>query len=153
MSNAHTRVALQHVLGVESNFIALVIHVFAWSIAVKASEVTEHVSVVPGLGIEAVHHQLWQGQGFKGLIQVLPAVEGSRAADGGVETVQVDIVGLECFQVMTRKELLCDFARHLAHVRAVFSELSGEGHQHLLVAGEGVGKHHGCPIEVKGCQF
>jgi hypothetical protein len=53
-----------------------------------------------------VHHQLRQGQGFKGLIQVLPAVEGSRAADGGVETVQVDIVGLECFQVMTRKELL-----------------------------------------------
>lgn len=57
---------IQNVPGFESNFITLVIRVFAWPIAVETSEITEHVSVVLGLGIEAVHHQLWQGQGSYG---------------------------------------------------------------------------------------
>ncbi|MEB8058584.1 hypothetical protein NGI11_16985 [Pseudomonas fulva] len=83
---------LEHSLGLQTDLIVLVIETRARAITVKAGQITEQVAVVLVMNVETVHDQLRQCEGLDWRVQVLPAAEGARAALGGIETVEVDLV-------------------------------------------------------------
>jgi len=43
-----------------------------------------------------------------------------------VKAVQLNVVGVQCCQAVAFKDLLGNFAGHLAHVRADLGELAGQ---------------------------